>query len=725
MGPIDSLSQKRPMTPEDVGRPPLPGMAAANGMAFSPDDRWVTYLLSPERSLVSQLYAYDTQSGKPVVVAAPPEGGTTEENVSREEALRRERIRQVSTGITHYAWAEHANHLITALRGNIYGCEGPGKPLRLIYEGGGLPAIDPQISPDGKWVAFIQDAELYVIPFAGGAPCQVTHGARGTGKTHGLAEYIAMEEMGRRHGFWWSPDSQRIAFTEVDETHIPLYRIMHQGMDETGPAAEEAHRYPFAGQPNARVKLGVVSLVDEAVCWLDLGSDEDIYLARVQWFPDGHLAAQIENRAQTNLSLIVYEIPSGNQKTLIEETNRWWIDLDDMLRPLRTGGFIWGSERTGYRHLYLYDADGELVHPLTQGDWVVDTIAGVDEDRGLVYFTGTLSDPRESHLYAVSFEGGIPRRITTEPGMHTVTLDHACQRFVDSAHSIDHPPRVTLRSLEDGSELGVIDENHDPRLSELSLEGPELVTLHNRTGVPLYGAVFRPPPSFGPGPYPTIIYVYGGPTAQLVVNGWNLTVAMRAQYLRSLGFLVFVLDNRGSARRGMDFVAPIYHDLGHVEVDDQVDGVRWLVEHGLADPARVGIYGWSYGGYMSAMCLARAPETFRAAVAGAPVSHWDGYDTHYTERYMGTPQTNPGGYVASSVMTYVDQIQGKLMLVHGLIDENVHFRHTARLVNALTRAHKPYELMLFPDERHLPRRLADRVYMEERIRDFFTENLLV
>jgi dipeptidyl-peptidase-4 len=204
-----------------------------------------------------------------------------------------------------------------------------------------------------------------------------------------------------------------------------------------------------------------------------------------------------------------------------------------------------------------------------------------------------------------------------------------------------------------------------------------------------------------------------------VVNSWLMTQGMRAQYLRSQGFLVFILDNRGSARRGLAFEGAIKHDMGHHEVKDQVDGVRWLVAQGLADPQRVGIYGWSYGGYMAAMALARAPETFRAAVAGAPVSHWDGYDTHYTERYMGKPATNPQGYARSSVTAHVGGIAGRLLLVHGLIDENVHFRHTARLINALIRARIPYELMLFPDERHMPRRLEDRVFMEARIRDFF------
>ncbi|MBV1860640.1 MAG: S9 family peptidase, partial [Nannocystaceae bacterium] len=227
----------------------------------------------------------------------------------------------------------------------------------------------------------------------------------------------------------------------------------------------------------------------------------------------------------------------------------------------------------------------------------------------------------------------------------------------------------------------------------------------------------------GEGPFPTMVSVYGGPHAQRVQNDWSLTVDLRAQYLRSLGILVFKLDNRGAARRGLEFEGAIKHDMGNLEVQDQVDGVAWLVEQGLTQPEHVGIYGWSYGGYMSAMALARAPETFKVGIAGAPVSHWDGYDTHYTERYMGLPQANTEGYEQSAVMAHVDNITGKLMLVHGLIDENVHFRHTARLINALIAAKKRYELLLFPDERHMPRRKDDLVYMEQQIRDFILGNL--
>ena len=714
---------------EEVARRPLPGMAIPAAFAFSPDDRLITYLFSPERDLVRQLYAFDPETGEHSKLLAPPGGGTQEADVSLEEALRRERMRQLELGITGYAWSKVGGRLLVPARGDIYVSDGPGEELRKILDSGDKPVIDPQFSPDGRWIAYVQDGELTLIPAEGGQTQQLTFGARGAGVTHGLAEFIAQEEMKRFHGYWWSPDSNWLAYTQVDETHIPVYRIVHQGKDRTGDGAQEDHRYPFAGGENATVRLAVVPVEGGEPVWMDLGQDTDIYLARVAWLQDGRLSAQLQNREQTRLDLVTFDPRSGERQILLTETSAVWINLHNQFRPLRRpyegekGCFIWASERSGFQHLYLYGGEGQLIRQLTCGDWMVDELAGVDEDNGLVYFLATRHDPRERHLYVVPIAGGEPRRITVEAGAHSVVLDRAFKRFIDTRTSLDTPPIVSLCSLADGAQLCVIYNERDPRLEKLDLQPPEPVELVNRHGDTLYGAIYHPLSHFGAGPHPALVWVYGGPHAQLVVNAWQMTVNMRAQYLRQLGFLVFVLDNRGSARRGLDFEGVIKHDMGHYEVEDQVDGVQWLVEQGLVDPQRVGVFGWSYGGYMSLMCLAQAPEIFKIAVSGAPVTHYDGYDTHYTERYMGTPQSNPGGYERSSVLHHVGGIQGHLLLVHGLIDENVHFRHTARLINALIAARKPYELMLFPDERHSPRRLGDRVYMEERVRDFFLENL--
>ncbi len=730
-----SVETPRPLSPEDVATVPQPGLVQPVDFQFSPDDALITFLHSPDRSRTRQLYAYDPRTLECGLFLEPPSQGATDENVSLEEALRRERTRQWGAGVTDYAWAKPLARLLVSLPDGVYVQDAAG--LRKVIDG---PVQDPCFSPDGTRIAFVRAGDLWVAGVdeagAGGEARQLTRDAASAGVTRGLAEYIAAEEMGRYEGFWWSPDGTMIAFAEVDERHIPIYRIVHQGKDSVGDGSQEDHRYPFAGRANARVRLGVVTVATGEVVWMEAvaggpqpGSYE--YLARVRWFPSGELVAQLEDRRQQRLDIISFNSATGAGRLLLRETSATWINLHDLLQPLPDrdgscpGGFIWGSERTGFRHLYLYDREGRLVRQLTGGEWMVDTLAGVDAGRGLVYFTGTLPDVRGRHLYRVALDGGQPEQVTEGEGVHLVKLDRGKNRFVDVFESAAEPPRVTLRSLHGEGELAVIYRTGDPRIAELALQSPAFVPITNRHGVTLEGMIYAPDEGrFGKGPYPTIVDVYGGPHAQRVMNAWRSTANMRAQYLRSLGFLVFTLDNRGSANRGLEFESAIRWDMGHAEVDDQVDGVRWLVEAGLADRERVGVYGWSYGGFMALMCLARAPETFHAAVAGAPVTAWDGYDTHYTERYMGLPEENAAGYQASSTMTHASRIKGKLLLIHGLIDENVHFRHTARLINALTRNRVPYELMLFPDERHMSRRLEDRVFMEERIRDFFIQNLM-
>ncbi|WP_428261129.1 DPP IV N-terminal domain-containing protein [Haliangium sp.] len=722
---------------EEVARRPPPGTAIPLEYQFGPKDDIVTYLYSEQGGLVRQLYAYDVGTGSRRQIVDPQGAGVREDNLSLEEKLRRERKREVGLGVTRYAWSKQGSKLLIPLGGGISVQEGVDGELRQIVAPGQHPALDPSFSRDGSQVAFVRDAEVYVVPSAGGRPRQLTRGARGDGKTHGLAEYIAQEEMGRYRGFWWSWDGRHIAYTEVDERHIPMYRIVHQGKDGTGPDAREDHRYPFAGASNAVVRLGVVPARGGRTVWMDLDMDgaardpitggPDIYLARVHWMPDGRLLAELESRDQSRLELVEFDLRSGRRRVLLSESSEVWINLHRLFRPIErgpyAGGFLWGSERSGFMHLYLYDQRGQLVHALTEGEWLVTDLAGVDEVGGQVYVNATKDDPRERHLYAVPLAGGEMRRITQEPGEHEVVLDHGFTRFVDLHSSISTPPTVTVRNLSDGAVVASLYDQVDPRIEALEIASPEMVRVESRDGVTLYGALYRPTETPGQGPPAIIVSVYGGPHAQRVTNSWKVTVDMRAQYLRSLGYAVFKLDNRGSANRGLAFEGALKHDMGNIEVQDQVDGVRWLAREGLGDANRVGIYGWSYGGYMAAMALARAPETFHVAVAGAPVSSWDGYDTHYTERYMGTPASNPTGYRDSAVTHHVAGMKGRLLLVHGLIDENVHFRHTARLINALIEHRKDYDLLLFPDERHLPRGLADRVYMEEQVRDFFRNHL--
>ncbi|KAL9677546.1 hypothetical protein QQ045_005779 [Rhodiola kirilowii] len=551
--------------------------------------------------------------------------------------------------------------------------------------------------------------------------------------------------MDRKNGYWWSLDSRFIAFTQVDSSEIPLFRIMHQGKSSVGPDAQEDHAYPFAGQANVNVRLGVISASGGPVTWMDIScggkcrqnTDEE-YLARVHWLHENSLAVQVLNRRQSELKILKFDIKTGERETLLVERHDKWVNLHDCFTPLDKGvsnfggGFIWASEKTGYKHLYLHDASGNCIGPITEGEWMVEHISGVNEAAGLIYFTGTLDGPLESHLYCTKlFRDGDqhiepPRRLTKGNGKHMVVLDHHFQMFADIYDALDSPPKILLCDLASGDVVMPLFEQTltDPRFRKLHLEPPVMVQVHANDGTTLYGALYKPDEAnFGPPPYKTLLSVYGGPGVQLVSDSWIDTVDMRAQYLRSKGVLVCKFDNRGSARRGMKFEGSIKRSFGRFDAEDQVAAAEWLIKQGLAKSGHIGLYGWSYGGYLSAMALVRFPDIFRCAVSGAPVTSWDGYDTFYTEKYMGLPAENEEGYEYGSVMHHVQNMKGKLLLVHGMIDENVHFRHTARLINALVDAGKLYELLVFPDERHMPRRLRDRIYMEERIWDFINRSL--
>ncbi|KAL2550757.1 prolyl oligopeptidase family protein [Forsythia ovata] len=732
---------------EEIVQYPLPGYGVPTLISFSPDGSLIAYLFSPDQTLNRKVFVFDPNSRKHELCFSPPDGGLDENNLSAEEKLRRERSRERGLGVTRYEWVKTSPRkkiIMVPLPVGIYIQDLSIQSDLKLPSASGTPIIDPHVSPDGTMLAYVRDNELHVFNLVHNVSKQLTSGATGNVITHGLSEYIAQEEMERKNGYWWSLDSKFIAFTEVDHSEIPPFRIMHQGKIFVGSEAQEDHSYPFVGGPNVEVRLGVVSATGGPVTWMDLlcgergHTNNEEYLARVCWMHGNLLTAQVLNRSHSKLKILKFDIKTGQRKVILEEEHETWINLHDCFTPLDKvntrfpGGFIWSSEKTGFRHLYLHYLDGQCLGTITQGDWMVEQVVGVNEASGIVYFTGTLDGPLECHLYRAKLfpDAGnalqVPFRLTHGKGKHVVVLDHQMQRFVDIYDSLGSPPKITMHSLSDGSLIMPLFEQplSIPRFKKLQLQPPDVIQVEAKDGTTLYGALYKPDPArFGPPPYKTMIQVYGGPSVQLVCDSWINTVDMRAQYLRSKGILVWKMDNRGTARRGLKFEGALKYNCGQIDAEDQVTGAEWLIKQGLANHGHIGLYGWSYGGYLSAMTLAKFPEVFKCAVSGAPVTSWDGYDTFYTEKYMGFPSENESGYLQSSVIHHVDSMKGKLLLVHGMIDENVHFRHTARLVNALVAAGKPYELLIFPDERHMPRRLRDRKYMEERIWDFIERSL--
>jgi len=668
--PMNNEPMSKRLSLDDVARYPRPGMTAPRCVEFTPDGAAVAYLFSPQGTLVQGLWTYDIATGEQRLVAGEPAGAAgaagaaSGDALSLEEQLRRERTRVRELGVTDYAFARKSKGtgedkgedgstvLLVPLDGWLHVARGDGPLVRLDGSAG---AHDARLSPDGALVAFIRDDELYVLPTQ---QTQGTTSARrltteaGDGITNGVAEYIAQEEMDRHEGYWWSPDGERLAYVRADSGHVPLYPIAHQGGERL---TVEEHRYPFAGSRNATVRLGVVAATAagtaDDVTWMDLGADDDIYLARVAWRPDGVLTAQLESRDQRRLTLVAFDAATGAATTLLEERGEPWINLSDATHFLASGELIWSSERTGFRHLYLYDRDDHEARALTEGQWTVTELVTVDEERRVAYVHGTRDGVTERHLYAVPLDEGKIRRVTDGFGWHATAVSPDFRYYADTFSAPDRAPTVTLHYLADGRPAAVLFENAGVTAGGLGLLVPELDTFRNRDGVTLHAAVYATPETRASAERrPLIVSVYGGPGAQLVTAKWDLTVDLRAQYLAQQGYVVLKVDNRGSANRGLAFEAAVAGDLGRLEVDDQADGVRWLAERPYVDGDRVGVYGWSYGGYMTCRALERVPDIFKVGVAGAPVTFWEGYDTHYTERYMGLPAVNARGYHDSSAL---------------------------------------------------------------------------
>ena len=717
------------LTLAQVASYPRPGMAGPAGVGFSPDSQAVTWLWSAGGGLVRSLWRVDLQSDERRVLVGPDDGPG---ELSREEELRRERTRTRELGVTSYGWARDADPPVLLIPG--------GPRLRLMVgdeeareiadtEG----AAEPALSPDGGRISFVRGGDLYVLRHADGELLRLTDEAE-DGLTLGLADYIAQEEFGQMRGHWWSRDSRRIAFVRVDARNVPDYPIVHQGMER--PEIER-HRYPFAGEANAEVRLGVVSVEDGPdrgeFRWLVL-PEEDGYLVRVAWWPDperteGRLVAQWLNREQDRLRLFAWNA-DGERETLIDERQEPWINVGDEARGLDDGTFLWADESSGWRHLSLRAADGSLLRRLTAGDWLVSDVIGVDEARRLVYFSATLGSPLQRRVCRVSLDGGEPEALSEEGGVQGGALSRDGAWLATMGSSLERPPWIAVQRTDGGGDRAaprILFEQADLTPAALGLEPPRLRTFRAEDGTALYGALYQPrrerEGEAEAQPPPLIVAVYGGPHAQTVLDAWALTVDLRAQRLAQQGYLVLKLDNRGMAGRGLDFEAGLHRRMGTIEVDDQAAVVEQLAGGGEVDGERVGVYGWSYGGYMTVMSMLRRPDLFRVGVAGAPVSDWDGYDTGYTERYMATPQSNAEGYREASLLTHAERLDGKLLLVHGGIDENVHFRHTARLITALTAADKDYDLLLFPEERHMPRDAAGLEYQERKLAEYFDHHL--
>jgi len=584
------------------------------------------------------------------------------------------------------------------------------------------PQLNVKFSPDGKSIGFVRSHNIFVMDLETGKETQLTF----DGAEHvfnGHFDWVYEEEFGIIDGWQWSPDSKYIAFWRLDENRVPEFKMtdwdsLHLKFIEM--------RYPKAGDPNAIVKIGVVSLETKQTKWMDIGENDDIYISRIKWTNRPNtLSLQRVNRLQNKLELMLADVTTGKTKVILTEIDTTaWVEpeRDDLTFLKNSEQFLWSSERSGFMHYYLYDYDGKLIQQLTTGNWEVQTLCGVDERNGTIYFTSTQKSPLERQLYGVHLDGSNVKRISQEDGTHSVTFSPDFEYYIDNFSSIDTPPQIRLHK-SDGTMTAMLVENKMEILKDYKLGKPELLSFKTTDGVTLNASMLKPPDFDSTKKYPVLVETYGGPGSQVVRNSWGGAGSFWHQLLAQKGYIIFKVDNRGTGARGAAFKKMTYRHLGKWEVNDQIEGAKFLATQAYVDKTRIGIWGWSYGGYMASLTMFVGADYFKTGVAVAPVTHWKFYDTIYTERYMARPQDNPEGYEESAPITHAEKLKGNLLIIHGTADDNVHFQNTVELVNELQKHNKQFRVMFYPNRNHGIYGGNTRVHLYTMITNFILENL--
>jgi dipeptidyl-peptidase-4 len=686
-----ALTLKRVFASPDLSGP------VPRALRLSPDGSLLTSLRprADERERLD-LWAMDTKTGREWMLVDSRKIGSGAE-LTETEKMQRERARIAgSKGIVSYDWAPDGKSILVPIDGDLYLATLDGKVSRLTNMPGGQ--LNPVISPAGGYVSFIRDQNLFVQPLGGGTAHAVTSGGAGT--IHWAeAEFVAQEELNRLTGYWWSPGDKLIAVERFDEAPVGIVARAAIGAEGTKVFNQ---RYPAAGTPNAIVELYVMRPDGSGQVKVDLGSNSDIYLARVDWTPDASaLLVQRLSRDQKTLDMLKVDPATGKSTILFTEKSgdRSWVNLSDAYQLMKDGSLIWRSERDGYGHLYRF-AKGKWTQ-LTKGAWVVTDLVGVDQAKGRLFFLGNKDDVLEQQLYAIDIaHPGTVTRLTEAGWWNGAQMDARASRAIISRSNPDQPPQLYLADAT-GKRLSWISEN---ALTKDHPYAPYLANHRERTfgtlkasdGTVLHWEMITPP--IEPGKkYPVFFQHYGGPHVQTVSRAWDGPLP---QYLVSRGYIYFQIDNRGSYNRGKAFEDHLYRAMGTAEVEDQLAGANWLKTQPFVDPAKIVTYGWSYGGYMTLKMLEGNPGVYAAGIAGAPVTKWELYDTAYTERYMGTPQADGAAYAASDALGAATSISDPLLLIHGMADDNVVFENSTAFAAKMQANARPFEMMFYPGYTH-------------------------
>jgi len=651
-----------------------------------------SYLQTDSGTLVRSLYTYTVAGGKRDRAI----DGAALSTVTRSTPFR----------IGSYQWSADGEYILLtgvlpARRTKTGGAFGvfsvKTRSFRLLSD----PSTDQAIikpSPDGSKIGFVRSNDLYVMDVQTGRETQLTFDGSGV-IINGKFDWVYEEEFEIIDGWEWSPDSKRIAFWRLDQSAVPTFPLVRYPDDDAHAVVEMEH-YPKAGDPNSIVKIGVVNVEKGEATWLNLGANTDIYIPRIKWTNAPEiLSIQRLNRGQDTLDLMLANVVNGSVKTILTETDPDWIDVHDDLAFLKESQqFLWTSFRDGFTHIYLFTLDGSLVRQLTKGDWDVTQVVGVDERARRVYFLGTEASPLERHLYSVRFDGTGLHRLSEEPGWHSVSFAPDCAVYLDTYSSMEIPTTVTLRAV-DGKRVGTIVSNSTTVYGEYPMGTHEFFSFTTSDGLSLNGWMIKPP-VFNPAKrYPVLMYAYGVGN-QTVTNQWRGTMYLWWQLLAQRGYIIVSVDGRGTEGRGKRFRQASFRHLGVPETKDQIEATKYLARLPFVDGSRIGISGSSGGGYLTLMAMTFGADYFKTGIAVSGISNHKFYDSIWTERYMDSPQENPEGYKETSPITYASKLKGNLLIIHGTVDDNVHWQNTIVLVNELVRQNKQVQTMFYPGRAH-------------------------
>ena len=624
-----------------------------------------------------------------------------EKKITGSDELRTPDAEQIS--LRNYEWSPDGKYfLITGLiparsvktGGTFYVYNISEKRFQLIVDSE-EEQVNAQFSPDGRKLGFVRGNNIFVADIESGEEKQLTFDGSDV-ILNGVFDWVYEEEFSIIMGWEWSPDSKSIAFWRLDQSNVPKVYIPKYDSLYFPPAEQY---YPKAGGHNSLVQIGVVDIATAKPVWIDLGEETDIYIPRIKYTNDpAKLSVQRLNRLQNKLEFIIADANTGNTNTIITETDSCWVDVYDNLKFLNDGKrFIWSSEKDGYHHLYLYDLTGKLLNQVTIGNWEIDKLVSVDEENEIVYYSSLERSPLNKDLYSINLDGSNKKRMTEQKGTHSVDMSTNNKYYVDKFSDVNTMPSTILFD-NDGNEIRKLIEADMSAFNEYDFSPVEFLIFTTLDGIELNAAMIKPP-DFDPSKkYPVLIDNYSGPGSQTVQDVWGTSLLQR-MYAQN-GYIIFWLDNRGTGGRGKAFKNIVYKNLGHYEVIDMIEGAKYLISTGYVDSSRIGIQGTSYGGYLAALTILKGADYFKAAIAGAPVINWKFYDTIYTERYMQTPELNPEGYKESSPLEYINMLKGKLLLIHGTADDNVHLQNSIALMKGLQKANKQFEVMLYPESMH-------------------------